>query len=56
MKQITINVDEEQYRMILSVAKRRNKPIRSLILRIFYDLDYQDQKDRRKNKRGDVQH
>lgn len=56
MKQITINVDDEQYRMIQSVAKRRNKTIRALILRIFYDLDYQDHKERRKSKKGDVQH
>lgn len=56
MKQITINVDDDQYRMIQSAAKRRNKTIRALILRIFYDLDYQDHKEHRKNKRGDVQH
>lgn len=56
MKQININVDEEQYRMIQNVAKRRNKTIRALVLRIFYDLDYQDHKDQRKIKRGDVQH
>lgn len=54
MKQITITVDDEQYKMIQSVCKRRKKNIRSLILRIFYDLDYQDQKSRQKSKRGDA--
>ena len=54
MKQITISVDDDQYKMIHGVCKRRNKNIRSLILRIFYDLEYQDHQKRKNSKKGDV--
>ena len=54
MKQITITVDDDQYKMIQGVCNRRKKNIRSLILRIFYDLDYQDHEKRKHRKKGDV--
>lgn len=44
MKKLTIMVDDDQYDMIMRTCNKRKKSFRSLVLRMFYDLDFKDQK------------
>ena len=48
MKQLIINVSDEQYDMIMRASRKRKKSIKSLVLRFFFELGYED--ERRKNK------
>lgn len=49
MRQIMFIVDEYQYQQIRSVCNRRKTSLRSLVLRMVNDMDYEDRKsDRRK--------
>lgn len=44
MKQLTINVTDDQYDMIMRASRKRKKSIKSLVLRFFFELDYVDGK------------
>lgn len=44
MKTIKIDVTEEQYSMIMRACRKRKCSIRSLVLRLFFELDYDDGK------------
>lgn len=50
MKEITLKFTDKEYAMIQAVAGRRRSSIRSLLLRVCYDLDYQDEKKGRKKR------
>lgn len=44
MKSITLTYSDDEYTMIQRVASRRKSSIRSLLLRMCYDLDFKQQK------------
>lgn len=44
MKKITLTYSDEEFAMIQRVANRRKSSIRSLLLRMCYDLDFKQQK------------
>ena len=48
MKQLIINVSDDQYDMIMRASRKRKKSVKSLVLRFFFELSYVD--ERRKNK------
>ena len=50
MIEITLKFGDKEYAMIKRVANRRRSSIRSLLLRVCYDLDYQDEKKGRKKR------
>ena len=47
MKKIIFDVSDEQFDMIMNACRKRKKCIRSLVLRFFFELDYEDEKKRR---------
>ena len=49
-KEITLKFSEKEFAMIQSVANRRKSSIRSLLLRIYYELEHQDEKKGRKKR------
>lgn len=49
-KEIVLRFSDKEYAMIQAVANRRRSSIRSLLLRVCYDLDYQDEKKGRKKR------
>ena len=49
-KEITLKYSDKEYAMIQRVAGRRKSSIRSLLLRICYELEYEDEKKRRKRR------
>lgn len=44
MKTITIDISDEEFKMIQKVCRKRKKSIRSLVLRFFFELDHMDSK------------
>ena len=50
MKEITLKYSGKEYAMIQRVANRRRSSIRSLLLRVCYELDYEDEKKGRKKR------
>lgn len=48
MKEITLKFSDEEYTMIQRVAGRRKRSVRSLLLRICRQLDYEDKKRRKR--------
>ena len=44
MKTITIDISDEEFKMIHRVCRKRKKSIRSLVMRFFFELDYADGK------------
>ena len=53
MKKITLTYSDEEFAMIQRVANGRKSSIRSLLLRMCYDLDFKQQK--KKYERGTPQ-
>lgn len=44
MREIKLTYSDEEYKMIQRVANRRKSSIRSLLLRMCYDLDFKQTK------------
>lgn len=51
MREIRFIVDEYQYQQMRAVCSRRNVSLRSLILMVISNMDYEDQKKEEKNAR-----
>ena len=52
MKEIKLTYSDDEFAMIQRVANRRKGSVRSLLLRMCYDLDFKQQK--REYERGSV--
>ena len=52
MKVIKIQVSDDQYDMAMRVAKKRKKSLRSIVMRVIYELDLADCHDRSRKKRN----
>ena len=50
MKEIILKFSDEEYTMIQRVAGRRKRSIRSLLLWICRQMDYEDEKNGRKKR------
>ena len=50
LKEIVLRFNEKEFAMIQAVANRRRSSIRSLLLRLCYELDYADEKNGRKKR------
>ena len=50
MKEIILKFSDEEYTMIQRVAGRRKRSVRSLLLWICQQMDYEDEKKGRKEK------
>lgn len=44
MKTITIDISDEEFKMIQKVCHKRKKSIRSLVLRFFFELSHEDER------------
>ena len=44
MKTIKIDISDKEFEMIQRVCRKRKKSIRSIVLRFFFELDYEDGK------------
>ena len=51
MKVLKIQVSDDQYDMEMRVAKKRKKSLRSIILRVLFELDHADENERMRKKR-----
>ena len=50
LKEIVLRFNEKEFAMIQAVANRRRSSIRSLLLRLCYEMDYEDEKKGRKRR------
>ena len=50
LKEIVLRFNEKEFDMIQAVANRRRSSIRSLLLRLCHELDYEDEKKGRKRR------
>lgn len=51
MKVIKIQVSDEQYDMAMRVAKKRKKSLRSIVMRVLFELDHADETEQMRKKR-----
>lgn len=49
-KEIVLRFSDKEYAMIQAVAGRRRSSIRSLLLRVCYELEHEDEKKGRKKR------